>query len=581
MPGREIDEKRRDFLVKAGATSGIVGLTSFATAGGAGAQETTTQEDGTETAQEAEPGEPLPTYTYLNNAQSYNPPRHDAINLTANQLNELGLDVEVEVLEWGTLFNRVSQEYDYGISTWHTFFTVDPVLELSSTMHSSNTDPGEGNFAGYTNQEADELMDSYLAEPDSDTRTDLVTDLQQLLMDEVPQMPITQMPAAAVWNNNQVDNWQRNLSLGFNSYWTMVNVEMVDGATELKGYWPETLSTMNVLGHNDENKHVYQFTVMYDTLLRLDNNGELNTDVSLATDWNRVDETTMEYTVRTGHSWHDGEDLTAEDIAFSYNYITENEVPIYSVQSNFIENAEVVDEETVRINMSQPLGPFNTLVATQIPIIPQHRWEDRDNPSQQNIEEPVGSGPLQFDYWEQGSEFGLARFDDHFAPVSFERRFWRIIPEASTVWENLINGDLNYEPFGRIDRSLNENQENENISTKFEVATSFWHFTPNERRPGFDDITLRKAMVNTIPRTPIVNQILFGFPEPGSNIVSEAFGPLHTNDVTSYQESPDQARTRLEEAGYTWNDDGRLLFPEEGAGGTTTGGGDATTTESG
>jgi len=581
MPGREIDEKRRDFLVKAGATSGIVGLTSFATAGGAGAQETTTQEDGTETTQEAEPGEPLPTYTYLNNAQSYNPPRHDAINLTANQLNELGLDVEVEVLEWGTLFNRVSQEYDYSMSTWHTFFTVDPVLELSSTMHSSNTDPGEGNFAGYTNQEADELIDSYLAEPDSDTRVDLVHDLQQLLMEEVPQMPITQMPAAAVWNNNQVTNWQRNLSLGFNSYWSMINVEMVGDNTELKGYWPETLSTMNVLGHNDENKHVYQFTVMYDTLLRLDNNGELNTDVSLATDWNRVDETTMEYTVRTGHSWHDGEDLTAEDIAFSYNYITENEVPIYSVQSNFIDNAEVVDEETVRINMSQPLGPFNTLVATQLPIIPQHRWEDRDNPSQQNIEEPVGSGPLQFDYWEQGSEFGLARFDDHFAPVSFERRFWRIIPEASTVWENLINGDLNYEPFGRIDRSLNENQENENISTKFEVATSFWHFTPNERQPGLDDITLRKAMVNTIPRTPIVEQILFGFPEPGSNVVSEAFGPLHTDDVTSYEENRERARARLEEAGYTYSDDGRLQFPEEGAGGETTSGGDATTTESG
>ncbi|WP_162224363.1 ABC transporter substrate-binding protein [Halorussus amylolyticus] len=568
MPERQIDENRRDFLTKAGVAGGVVGLTTFA--GGAGASQenetdtTTGNEtagDGTET-QEVEAGEPLPTYTYLNNAQSYNPPRHDAINLIARQLNDFGLDVEVEVLEWGTLFTRVSEEYDYSLSTWHTFFTVDPVLELNSTLSSENTDPGEGNFAGYQNEEADELMSNYLAEPDQSARVDQVQQLQQLLMDEVPQMPITQMPAAAIWNNNQVTNWQRDLELGFNSYWTMVNLEMVNGTTELKGYWPETLSTMNVLGHNDENKHTYQFTVMYDTLLRLDNNAELNTDVSLATDWNRVDDTTMEYTVRTGHSFHDGEDLTTEDVAFSYNYITENEVPLYSVQSQFIDNAEAVDDETVRVNMSQPLGPFNTLVGTQIPILPQHIWQDRDEPSQVNVEEPVGSGPLQFDYWNQGTEFGLARFDDHFAPVDFETRFWRIIPESSTVWELLLNGELNYEPFGRIDRSLNENQDNENIGTNFEIATSFWHFTPNERQAGLDDVTLRKAMVETIPRTPIVQQILFDFPEPGSNVVSEAFGELHTDDVTEYEESPEAARSRLEEAGYTWSDDGVIQAPE-------------------
>jgi peptide/nickel transport system substrate-binding protein len=383
-----------------------------------------------------------------------------------------------------------------------------------------------------------------------DERVNNVHELQQILMDEVPQMPIAHMPQLAVFNNTQVRNWQPQLSLGYNSYWTMINLEMQNGETALKGYWPETLSTMNVLGHNDENKHVYQFTVMYDTLLRLDNNGELNTDVSLATDFERVDETTAEYTIRTDHSFHDGEDLTVEDVVFSYNYITENEVPIYSVQSQFIENAEAVDDSTVRVNMSQPLGPFNTLVATQLPILPQHNWQDVDNPAQANIQEPVGSGPLQFDYWNQGTEFGMTRFDDHFAPVDFEERFWRIIPEASTVWELLLNGELNYEPFGRIDRSLNQNQSEDQITVQSNPATSFWHFTPNERLEGLGDVEVRKALVNAIPRTPIVDQILFGFPEPGFDIVSPAFGPLHTPEVTEYEESMEQARSRLSETDY-------------------------------
>jgi len=572
-PGNDV--KRRDFL-KATTGAGVVGMTALAGCSGGGSQEETTTEEttedsggmdgGDETTEESGggEGETLPTYTYVNNAQAYNPPRHDAINLIASQFgDELGLDMEVDVLEWGTLFSRVSEEYDYSFATWHTFFVSEPVTELNNLFNSSNTDPGQGNYSGYENPELDDMMASYLAEPDAETRVEQAHEIQKTLMDDVPTMPITHMPQAAIYNNNQVDNWQADLANGFNSYWTMINLEMQGDEDTLKGYWPETLSTMNVLGHNDESKHVYQFNMMYDFLVQLNNNAEPDPEVSLATDWERVDDTTMEYTIRTDHSWHDGEDLTAEDVAFTYNYINENEVPLYSTQSQFIDNAEVVDEETVRINMAEPLGPFNLAVANLIPIIPEHKWADRDNPSQANIQEPVGSGPMMFDYWEQGSEFGMTKFDEHFAPVDFEQRFWRVIPEASTVWENLINGDLNYEPFGRIDRSLNENQDNENIGTTFQVAPTFWMFTPNERQQGLGDKQMRKALVETIPRTPIVEQILFGFPDVGFNIISEAFGPLHTGDVTRYEESPEAARTRLEEAGYTWNDDGLIQAPSE------------------
>ncbi|RAW45078.1 ABC transporter substrate-binding protein [Halorubrum sp. 48-1-W] len=504
----------------------------------------------------------LPTYTYTNNAQSYNPPRHDAINLIASQFDEeMGLDIEVDVLEWGTLFSRVSEEYDYSFATWHTFFVTEPVTELDNLLNSGNTGSGDGNYSGYENEELDELMGNYLAEPDADTRIEQCHEIQRSIVDDAPMMPITHMPMLGVYNNEQSSNWEPDLATGFNSYWTMINLEMEGGEDTLKGYWPETLSTMNVLGHNGENKHVYQFNMMYDYLVQLNADAEPALDVSLATEIDRVDETTVEYTIRTDHSWHDGEDLTAEDVAFSYNYIVENEVPYYSTQTQYLEGAEVVDEETVRINMSEPFGPFQLGIANLIPIIPEHKWADRDNPSQQDIEEPVGSGPMMFDYWEEGSEFGMTKFEDHFAPVDFDRRFWRVIPEASTVWDNLLEGELNYEPFGRLDRQLNENQDEDVITVESELAPTFWHFTANEREEGLDDPVLRRALYEAIPRTPIVDQILFGFPEPGFNIVSPAFGPLHTEDVTEYEESVEAGRSRLEEAGYSY-EDGALQAPE-------------------
>jgi len=334
------DVKRRDFL-KATTAGGTIGLTALAGCtgndggdGGDGGDGNDTDDggDGSDGDDGSDnEGSNLPTYTYVNNAQSYNPPRHDAINLIASQFgDELGLDMEVDVLEWGTLFSRVSQEYDYSFATWHTFFVSEPVTELNNLFNSENTDPGDGNYSGYENPDLDELMGEYLSEPDPDTRVDQCHEIQQTLMDDVPTMPITQMPQAAIYNNNQVSNWEADLANGFNSYWTMINLEMEGDEDTLKGYWPETLSTMNVLGHNDESKHVYQFNMMYDFLVQLNNNAEPDPEVSLATDWDRVDETTMEYTIRTDHSWHDGEDLTAEDVAFTYNYINDNEIPLYS-----------------------------------------------------------------------------------------------------------------------------------------------------------------------------------------------------------------------------------------------------------
>jgi len=560
---------RRDFLKKVGVAGGTVGLTSLAgCSGGGGDTETeeTTEDDGGETTTTSgdggELGEKLPQYTYTNNAESYNPPRHDAINLNAQELGKLGLDMNVEVLEWGTLYNRVSQEYDYSFATWHTFFTVDPGLELFNNFHSQFTDPGQGNYAGYENEEVDQLLEQQLAESDPDARQDQLHQLQEILMDEVPRMPITQMPATAVYHAPSSENWVANIS-GYNSYYTMVNLEMKDGVTELKGYWPETFSTMNVLGHNDENKHVYQFNVMYDKLIQYDENFEPDPEIQLAQEWERVDETTQRYTIREGHTFHDGEPLTAEDVAFTFNYIKENEIPIYSLQNQYIDSAEAVDETTVEITMAQALGPFNTIVGSQIPILPQHKWEGRSNPSQASISEPIGSGPLMFDYWDKGSELGLVRFDDHFAGVDFERRFWRVIPESSTVWELLKNGELNYEPFGRIDRNLAQNRELEQIGFQSEQATSHWMFTPNERQDGLDNMTVRKAAVNAIPRTPIVDQLLFGIPEPGFNVVSEAFGNLHNPDVTTYEESVETGKQRLRDAGFGYDDEGMVHFPAE------------------
>jgi peptide/nickel transport system substrate-binding protein len=566
MPKEGNELNRRDFL-KASAAGGVVGTTALAGCTGSDQETTTTAEAGGETTTaEAgggeRAGEPLPTYTYLNNPANYNAPRHDAINLIGSQLNELGFDVNVNVFEWGTLYDRATQEFDFGFTTWNRGLGVYPGRRMPEQFHSSNTGAGGGNFTGYVNEDLDPVLMQQLQESDRQARVEMLHEIQSVINEDVPMHPIVQMPNVIAYNNQQVQGWIPHL-VGYYHFESMTNIEVTADHGELRGSWSETLGTMNVLGYNNETKLIHQFEMLYDKLVRINSDLEPDPELSLATEWERPDETTVRYKVREGHSWHDGEDVTPEDVKFTLEYIKDHQIPLYSTQWELYDSVEL-DGQWVQVNFSDPVGPVHSTFSNQIPIVPQHIWSERDDPNNASVTEPVGSGPLQFDYWDQGSELGLVRYDDHWRTVNFDRRIWRIIPESSTVWSLLLQGDLNYLPFSRINKQLNDNQEQDQISVESTSGDGWWHLSQNNRRPGLDDNAVRQAAVHALPKRAINEQLLYGFAREGWNLVGESFGDYSNPDVPRYQEEDGIAAGRqvLEEAGYTFGDDGKIHFPE-------------------
>jgi peptide/nickel transport system substrate-binding protein len=396
---------------------------------------------------------------------------------------------------------------------------------MPEMFHSSNTDPGEGNFTGYVNEELDPKLKKQLATTDRQERIDLLHDLQSAVNEDVPMHPINQMPALMAHNSNQVSGWVDYIS-GYNYFPSMVNIEVDNEDNTLRGTWPETLSSLNHLAANaPTSKQVYQWEMIYDKLVRLDSNIEPDAEMSLATEWEQPDLRTVRYKIREGHEWHDGEPVTPEDVKWTLEFIRDQEVPLYAQQWEMYKDGEVtVDGQWVEVTFSQDVGPVHTLFSNQVRISPKHKWEDRENPTEANVQEPVGSGPLQVDYWDQGSELSLEKFEKHFSPVNYDRRVWRIIPESSTVWSLLKDGDLNYLPFSRIGKQLNDNQDLDQISVYQMPGNSIWHCSMNTRVDGLGDRSVRQAVVNTIPKTAIVDQMLFGFPKNGFNLIPVAFG---------------------------------------------------------
>lgn len=114
----------------------------------------------------------------------------------------------------------------------------------------------------------------------------------------------------------------------------------------------------------------------------------------LAEEWEYIsEENTYVFNLVKNAKWHDGEPVTARDVAFTIEYMKEH--PYGWVVLNSVDRAEAIDEHTVKIYMSNPYAPFMEDIGGTMPILPEHIWKDVENPM--DYVEPgafIGSGPF-------------------------------------------------------------------------------------------------------------------------------------------------------------------------------------------
>jgi peptide/nickel transport system substrate-binding protein len=113
--------------------------------------------------------------------------RIDAATNVQAQLGEIGIDVEVEVLEWGAYLEQTANgEHDMFVLGWSTV-TGDADYALYSLFHSSMFgDPGNRSFIA--NDELDELLDAGRREGDPDARQEIYSEVQELLAELAPML---------------------------------------------------------------------------------------------------------------------------------------------------------------------------------------------------------------------------------------------------------------------------------------------------------------------------------------------------------------------------------------------------------
>lgn len=285
---------------------------------------------------------------------------------------------------------------------------------------------------------------------------------------------------------------------------------------------------------------------VFDRLLRLDPETS-EPAPSLAESYEvSEDGLTYTFTLRSGVTFHNGRELTSEDVKYSFERIMDPEVPaVAKGYFSALESIETPDELTVVLNYTEPFAPLLlALTRLETAIVPR---EEVENTEQWEVQ-PTGSGPFIIEsnvqdeavvlvrnenYWEEGLPY-LARVEH------------RIIPQSETAVANIRTGDIHVTSIPQQDYETLSNVD----GVRAELITSaLWpHLSMNTQVPPFDNLQVRQAIRVGFNREDILQAAFYNTGIISNTMLPE--GNPFRAEVEGWGYDPDLARELLAEAGY-------------------------------
>ncbi|MCT4634095.1 MAG: ABC transporter substrate-binding protein [Firmicutes bacterium] len=153
--------------------------------------------------------------------------------------------------------------------------------------------------------------------------------------------------------------------------------------------------------------------LVYDSLVWKDKDG--NIIPQLAKKW-QYDEENFQYLfeLNEGVKWHDGEDFSADDVVFTIEYIKAHKLPWLDLE--IVKEAKVINENQVVVSLENHYSPFMNIIASGMPIIPKHIFENVENPyNSEALISCVGCGPYIFkDYSVEHGSYDFEGFEGYY-----------------------------------------------------------------------------------------------------------------------------------------------------------------------
>jgi peptide/nickel transport system substrate-binding protein len=272
----------------------------------------------------------------------------------------------------------------------------------------------------------------------------------------------------------------------------------------------------------------------------------------LASSWEQIDDSTLQFTLREGVTFHDGSPLNAEAAVVSINYMfdEDNAFDILDFVGAAL-TAEVVDEYSFTVSSPEP----DPTLANKMYFVTLSSAQQILDAPDTYATELIGTGPYRFVEWRRGESliyeanpdwWGLSDPDAAGGAVSFDRAVYRFLEEDQVRSAAVQAGEVDIAQFITPEQCAESDANPDTRCLNLpSVETIFIRMDTNS--PMFSDIRVRQAFQMAIDKALIIETLLGGAATLTGQIVNEtALG--HNPNLEPYAYDPDEAAALLEAA---------------------------------
>ncbi len=257
------------------------------------------------------------------------------------------------------------------------------------------------------------------------------------------------------------------------------------------------------------------------------------------------------FTLRPDAVWHDGEPVTAEDVAFTMDFIKNNQHLRWTDPvTNLVASVEVADEHTAVIHLTAPSPGFAYLIAADVPILPQHIWQNATLTWGEPVDvPPIGSGPYKLVEHQTDVMYRMEANPDYWAgPPLVDELVFVIIADTNAQMTALRSGEIDLATSYVPPELVNQIDDGANIVVARTPGYVLDYVGMHADRPPLNDTAFRLALSYAVDVQEITVTLYGDYAVPGSPGYVPPSAPWAVSIDPQYD--PEYAAKLLDEAGY-------------------------------
>ena len=316
------------------------------------------------------------------------------------------------------------------------------------------------------------------------------------------------------------------------------------------------------------------FALVYDALYTYNLDGTYSLGLAESVD-RSADGLTYTYKIRSGIKFHDGQPLTARDVAFTYNLNKAHaEYPYMNPYTASMESITAPDDTTVVIRLNAVIPNIESQLVFQY-VLPAHVWQAHAAGAaavEFENETLIGSGPFKLLEYKQGEFVRLGANKQHFSrPPKVDEVIFQTIGNPDALVQAVSTGqvDMITELPNAAAEKLGKAPNVKVVSAApFAPAVSDIIFNqatsascPSKSactgNVALQDRQVRVALAHATNKQQLIDVLLLGKGTPGLTLIPNGLGMWFNNSLQDYEYNPAKANKILDDAGYVpsvWSD---------------------------